>query len=66
MSPGPFIYMTFGQMATIDNKFISEGYLCGHQELKCMKVVKSVTTMGSKTKWLLYLMGLSGIIANAT
>lgn len=66
MSRGPFIYMTSGQMATTDNRFIYEVYLCSHQELKCIKVVKSVTTESSKTKWPLYLIGLRGIMTNAT
>lgn len=40
VSRGPFIYMTSGQMATADNRFIYEVYLCSHQELKWIKVVK--------------------------
>ena len=63
---GPFIYMTSGQMATADNRSIYEFYLCSHQELKCIKMVKSGTTEGSKTKWPLYLIGLRGILVNAT
>lgn len=29
---GPFIYMTPGQMATADNRFIYEVYLCSDEE----------------------------------
>ncbi len=64
VSRGPFIYMTSGQMATADNRFICEVYLSSHQELKCINVVKSETTESPQTKWPLYLMGLRGI--NAT
>lgn len=56
--------MTSGQMATTDNRFIYEVYLCSHQEWKRIKVVKSVTTESSQTKWPLYLIGLRGIMVN--
>lgn len=32
VSEGPFIYMTSGQMATADNRFIYEVYLCSYEE----------------------------------
>ena len=50
VSRGPFIYMTSGQMATTDNRFIYEVYLCSHEVSKCIKVDCSVTTESLQNK----------------
>lgn len=64
MSGGPFIDPTSGQMAAAAaDRPVYELYLCGHQELKCIKAGNRVVTTGlppPETKWPLWAPGLRG------